>query len=95
MGIEDEAVRPFQRVHAGDKLPEFGGHFTESHRLIIDEFKKYGVDVTAETLTGFFVGPGTPWFLEFPKPSFRFLNNSMGMFPKLRYPHFGGTSADY
>jgi hypothetical protein len=31
-------------------------------KLIIEEFNKYGVDVTAEGLTGFFVGPGTGWF---------------------------------
>jgi hypothetical protein len=31
---------------------------------------------------------------KFPKPSFRFLNNSTGIFPKIEIPHFGGTSAD-
>ena len=35
--------------------------------LIIDEFNKYGVDVTAEGLIGFFVGPGTGWFLDTPR----------------------------
>ena len=36
-------------------------------KLIINEFNKYGVDVTAEGLTGFFVGPGTGWFLDTPR----------------------------
>ena len=36
-------------------------------KLIIDEFNKYGVDVTGEGLTGFFVGPGTGWFLRTPR----------------------------
>lgn len=36
-------------------------------KLIIDEFNKYGVDITAEGLTGFFVGPGTGWFLDTPR----------------------------
>jgi hypothetical protein len=36
-------------------------------KLIIEEFNKYGVDVTAEGLTGFFVGPGTGWFLDTPR----------------------------
>jgi hypothetical protein len=35
--------------------------------LIIDEFNKYGVDVTAEGLIGFFVGTGTGWFLDTPR----------------------------
>lgn len=36
-------------------------------KLIINEFNKYGVDVTAEGLTGLFVGPGTGWFLDTPR----------------------------
>ena len=36
-------------------------------QLIIDEFNKYGVDITAEGLTGFFVGPGTGWFHDTPR----------------------------
>jgi len=36
-------------------------------KLIIDEFNKYGVNVTGEGLTGFFVGPGIGWFLRTPR----------------------------
>ena len=35
--------------------------------LIVDEFNKYGVNVTGESLTGWFVGPGVGWFLHIPR----------------------------
>ncbi len=36
-------------------------------KLIVDEFNKYGVNVTGESLTGWFVGPGVGWFLHIPR----------------------------
>ena len=36
-------------------------------KLIIDEFNKYGIDVTSEGLTGQFVESGIGWFLDTPR----------------------------
>jgi len=36
-------------------------------KLIIDEFDKFGVDVTTEGITGPFVGSGIGWFLDTPR----------------------------